>query len=102
MKVGSLFFLAGLAAAEDLIFHYSFAGYEDQVASSSLYNYTWTYKIADADEWNSMSTDDFKKFKAIIIGDPIETDPDYLEPIFTNRKTWGAAVEGNVILIGMK
>ncbi|EPS40831.1 hypothetical protein H072_5292 [Dactylellina haptotyla CBS 200.50] len=100
MKFGSLFLLAGLCAAEDLLFHTYFTGWEDSVASSSSYNYTWTYKIVTDDEWQAMTTDDFKKYKAIVIGDPIETDPSYLDYIMPNRKTWANAVEGNVILIG--
>ncbi|KAK6511708.1 hypothetical protein TWF481_000614 [Arthrobotrys musiformis] len=86
--------------AEDLLFHTSFTGWEDIVASDTEYQYNWTYTTVTNTEWQAMSTNDFKKFKAIIIGDPISTEPDYLEPLLENRKTWGNAIEGNVILIG--
>ncbi|KAK6541960.1 hypothetical protein TWF694_007733 [Orbilia ellipsospora] len=101
MRPGSLLFLGGLVAAvEDLLFHEDYAGWEDSVASSSLYNYTWTYNVVTDAVWQSMSVNDFKQYKAIIIGDPIESDPSYLDELMPNRKTWGAAVEGNVIIIG--
>ncbi|KAF3916224.1 hypothetical protein AA313_de0210085 [Arthrobotrys entomopaga] len=101
MRLGSLLFLGSLAAAvEDLLFHEDYAGWEDSVASSSLYNFTWTYNVVSDTVWQSMSVNDFKKYKAIIIGDPIESDPSYLEELMPNRQTWGAAIEGNVIIIG--
>ncbi|KAJ6259636.1 hypothetical protein Dda_5274 [Drechslerella dactyloides] len=109
MKVAS--FLAtvfigaiGAAAVDELLFHYDFTGYEDFVASGGYsydpYPYNWTYTTVTEEEWNAMSTADFKQYKAIIIGDPVSTDPEDLDIIANNRKTWGPAIEGNVILIG--
>ncbi|KAF3931401.1 hypothetical protein ABW19_dt0201335 [Dactylella cylindrospora] len=89
---------------EELLFHYYFTGQEDYVAEGGPYYdpfpFNFTTRVVYEDQWNAMTTDDFKKYKAIIIGDPIETDPDYLDYIMGNRQTWGAAVSGNVIIIG--
>ncbi|KAK6344334.1 hypothetical protein TWF696_007973 [Orbilia brochopaga] len=94
----------GVAAVEELLFHYDFTGREDFVAEGGYsfdpFPYKWTYDTVTEVEWNAMTTDDFKKYKAIIIGDPISTDPEDLDIIMGNRKTWGAAISGNVILIG--
>ncbi|KAK6538133.1 hypothetical protein TWF694_011015 [Orbilia ellipsospora] len=110
MKILSISPLIGLAsAAADLLFHEDFKGYEYDLTSGTGYAYysygtlggaNWTWDVVTASEWNKMSTNDFKQYKAIIIGDPIEADPSYLDPIMGNRKTWGNAIEGNVILIG--
>ncbi|KAF3187092.1 hypothetical protein TWF788_002670 [Orbilia oligospora] len=102
MKALSLLPFFAVAFAEDLLFHVSFTGYEDIVASdrNGRYSYNWTYTTVSTREWQAMTTDDFKKYKAIVIGDPISTDPDRLEPLMENRQTWGNAIEGNVILIG--
>lgn len=104
MKPAFLLSFFGAAFAQDLLFHSRFTGYEDLVASqrgTSEFPYDLNYTVVTNTEWQAMTTNDFKKFKAIIIGDPISTDPDYLEPLMDNRQTWGAAIEGNVILIGM-
>lgn len=102
MKAISLLPFFTVAFAEDLLFHYSFTGYEDLVAADrrGLFSYNWTYDTVSNTEWQAMTTNDFKKYKAIVIGDPISTDPDRLERLMENRRTWGNAIEGNVILIG--
>ncbi|KAK6353955.1 hypothetical protein TWF730_008375 [Orbilia blumenaviensis] len=101
MKIIPFLSFFGAAIAEDLLFHTRFTGYEDIVArGGSQLRFNWTYLTVTNTEWQAMTTDDFKKFKAIIIGDEISTDPDDLEPLMQNRETWGAAIEGNVILIG--
>ncbi|KAK6510558.1 hypothetical protein TWF506_009663 [Arthrobotrys conoides] len=102
MKAISLLPFLTVAFAEDLLFHSSFTGYEDLVAAdrNGRFSFNWTYSTVSTREWQAMTTNDFKKFKAIVIGDPISTDPDRLEPLMENRQTWGNAIEGNVILIG--
>ncbi|KAF3926467.1 hypothetical protein AA313_de0207467 [Arthrobotrys entomopaga] len=104
-----LLFIRLASAAADLLFHEDFTGYEYDLTSGYAYPYysygtlggsNWTWDLVTADEWNSMTTNDFKKYKAIILGDPIVNDPSYLDTIMKSRKTWGNAIEGNVILIG--
>ncbi|KAF3909018.1 hypothetical protein ABW21_db0208954 [Orbilia brochopaga] len=96
--------VVGVAAVEELLFHYDFTGREDFVASGGYsfdpFPYNWTYTTVTEEEWNAMSTNEFKQYKAIILGDPISTDPEDLDIIMGNRKTWGDAISGNVILIG--
>ncbi|EWC44239.1 hypothetical protein DRE_01065 [Drechslerella stenobrocha 248] len=93
-----------VAAVNQLLFHYDFTGDEDIIAGGGTrynpYPYNWTYDTVTAEEWDAMSTNDFKQYKAIIIGDPVSTDPEDLDALMESRKNWGPAIEGNVILIG--
>lgn len=62
-------------------------------------------RVADADRWASLTTEDFASYQAIIVGDPHCGYPyegeDYLAPVLANRDTWSAAVNGPVIVAGL-
>jgi hypothetical protein len=50
-----------------------------------------------------MTTTDFAAFKAIVIADPnCATDPTDLAFLHDTNTVWGPAVQGNIVLIGMR
>lgn len=63
----------------------------------------WTYKIVTVDEFQNMTTEDFTKFKAIVVPDPkCSTDMKrYTSFLNETKETWSPAVQGNMILIGI-
>src|SRR3569833_2226315 len=56
--------------------------------------------VASKAEWYSMTTDDFAKYKAIIIPDPICGGLDRIDFLDDTKAVWSPAVTGNMILIG--
>ena len=57
--------------------------------------------VVDASTWASMTTADFSAYKAIILGDPTcSTDPSTVAAAASDASVWGAAVTGNVEVIG--
>lgn len=56
--------------------------------------------VATPEEWNSMTTADFAKYKAIIIPDPDCGAVDDISFLDATKATWSPAVLGNMILIG--
>jgi hypothetical protein len=50
-------------------------------------------------DWALMSTADFAKYNAIVIGDP-KCDFGNLAPAVSSASIWGAAVDGNVTVLG--
>lgn len=52
-------------------------------------------------EWSAMTTADFASYDAVVLADPTcQTGTTAISAAIGNASTWGAAVDGNVILIG--
>ena len=90
--------LAAKAAAEDLLFINTLQGVEMQRAI----NMGFTVKVVDQNEWRSMTTADFAKFKAIILADDGAGGGTAAALQFADdtKAIWSPAVLGNVVLIG--
>lgn len=56
--------------------------------------------VADLAEWNSYTTADFEKYKAIVIPDPTCSTIDAINFFDSTKAIWSPAVTGNIILIG--
>lgn len=57
--------------------------------------------VVDSPTWSSMSTAQFASYRAIVLGDPTcVTGTASIAAAIANAPTWGAAVNGNVLLIG--
>lgn len=69
---------------------------DEQTAAEAL---GYTVDIVDATTWATMTTADFGAYRAIILGDPFcgVSEPPILG---TTAATWGAAVDGNVVING--
>jgi hypothetical protein len=74
-------------------------------ASSNEANYAamdgFTVTVVDDATWTSMNTAQFAAYQVIIFGDPtctVGTSP--ITTPLANTATWGAAVNGNVVVIG--
>jgi len=60
-----------------------------------------TVEVASNSEWLSKTTDEFRSYRAIVLGDPIcSTSPSTLGAALQNRSTWGPAIQGNVVVVG--
>ena len=63
-----------------------------------------TVVLKTAAQWGAMTTADFAAFDAVVLGDPTcavgTTGRLKIAEVIANASTWGAAVDGNVILIG--
>ena len=95
---GAAAFAAG-ALAEDLLFFSGLTG--DEITEAAALGYT-TKTVNDA-EWRAMTTADFAKYKAIVIGDQYcQVDTNQLNVFADTKDVWGPAVSGNIIVIGMK
>jgi hypothetical protein len=63
----------------------------------------FTPVVVDNATWEGMTTAAFASYRAIIIGDPTcgnYDDTSHLTAALSNPTTWGAAVNGNVLIIG--
>ena len=102
MRIPNLGLLAGLASfalAEDLLFIDTLKYEEYNEATGPL---ALTAKVVTETEWRAMKTEDFAKFKAIVISDPsCVGDPSGIQFLEDTKDVWGPAVMGNMILIGM-
>jgi len=61
----------------------------------------FTVVVASAAQWGAMTTAEFASYRALILGDPtcvLGTAP--IAAAEANKAVWGAAVDGNVIVIG--
>ncbi len=59
--------------------------------------------VVDDSTWESMSTAQFASYRAIVIGDPTcgnYDDTSHLTAALSNPTTWGAAINGNILVIG--
>jgi len=56
-------------------------------------------KVVTKDEWSAMTQDDFGGFSTIVFGDPYcRRGTARLDAAIANQATWGAAVDGNVVV----
>ena len=90
--------LAGLAAAEDFVFHEGFLGPEYQQVQLAAMGFSAVVKTDE--EWRALTADDFKAFKAIAVGEQQCRDPEDLAWFRETKEAWGAAVLGNVAVMG--
>lgn len=63
----------------------------------------YTPVVVDDATWKSMTTAQFASYRAIVIGDPncgAYGDQSHIAAAVSNTATWGAAVNGNVLIIG--
>lgn len=89
--------LAVKAVAEDLLFVDSHVGLERDLAQGMGFS----TKTVSQGEWDSMTTDEFSKFKAIIVADPFcSADPSDIAFASRNKATWSPAILGNIIVTG--
>ncbi|KAH6667999.1 hypothetical protein B0J14DRAFT_176321 [Halenospora varia] len=89
--------LATSVMAEDLLFVNTLVGLEEAQAQGLGY----TTKVVTEAQWAGMTTADFAKFKAIIIGDDFGSSSLSLVQFLVDTKNvWGPAVTGNVIVHG--
>lgn len=60
----------------------------------------FTAIVPTASEWASMTTDNYKSYRAIILGDPHchHDEDNKLSGAFANRHVWSPAVTGNIIV----
>lgn len=56
--------------------------------------------MATPEEWNSYTTADFEKYKAIVIPDPDCGSVDDIAFLDATKEAWSPAILGNIILIG--
>ncbi|KAF2188621.1 hypothetical protein K469DRAFT_565724 [Zopfia rhizophila CBS 207.26] len=100
MKFSPLGLWAGLAAstiAQDLLFleNLDYKEYDEAVALG------FSTKTVTEAEWASMTTEDFAKFKAIVIPDPnCVRNVNRIQFLEDTKSVWSPAVTGNIILIG--
>jgi hypothetical protein len=69
-----------------------------EVAAAKQLNLT--YELVDDATWSAKQTADFAKYKAIVLGDPTCGNLVDASVAQANTATWGAAVTGNVVLVG--
>ncbi|KAK3496396.1 hypothetical protein B0T13DRAFT_529596 [Neurospora crassa] len=92
--------LAGIALAQDVLFPYMHG------LKYSEYNETVKLGLSahvckDEAEWYNMTTEDFAKYKAIIVPDCLcNTSLNTIKFLDDTKKEWSPAVTGNMILIG--
>jgi PKD repeat protein/lysophospholipase L1-like esterase len=56
--------------------------------------------VVDGPTWLGMSEAQFDDYRAIVLGDPRFAFPGNYQPAAENAATWGAIVDGNVVVIG--
>ncbi|KAK3346704.1 hypothetical protein B0T25DRAFT_521066 [Lasiosphaeria hispida] len=96
----ALAMLVDLALAEDVLFPHmhglKYSEY-DQAIKLGL----TAHVCKDEDEWYSMTTADFAKYKAIVIPDCLcNTSLSTIQFLDDTKRVWSPAVTGNMVLIG--
>ncbi|KAK3942049.1 hypothetical protein QBC46DRAFT_310187 [Diplogelasinospora grovesii] len=92
--------LAHLAVAEDLLFPYMHGLNNSEIDQAKKLGYS-VHVCASEDEWYSMKTADFAKYKGIVIPDPTgNTSMSTIKFLDDTKKVWSPAVTGNMVLIG--
>jgi hypothetical protein len=88
--------------ADYLLYDFGAASEWKTVLPDMIRNKSRTYSWATAHQLVSMTTEDFKKYRAIVFGDPVfGCDPSLLSgAVARSRDAWSAAAEGNVIVMG--
>jgi hypothetical protein len=99
LSLATITALASSVIAEDLLFVDTLVG-EEQTEATSL---KFTSKVVTEAQWKTMTTSDFAKFKAIIIGDDFgSSDLTQIQFLTDTKNVWGPAVTGNMIIAGME
>jgi hypothetical protein len=58
-------------------------------------------KVVDGSQWDAMTTKQFKRYRALIIGDNTDSNDNAdIQAAINNHNVWGRAITGNVILAG--
>lgn len=57
-------------------------------------------RVASAEKWASLTTEDFARYDALIVGDPSCGYYEQIEVLEETRVAWSAAVTGNVVIAG--
>lgn len=94
---------AAAAANEVLILGNTVSGGTASLEAQRITADGYTPVIVDDATWESMTTAQFASYRAIVIGDPTcgnYNDTTHLTAALSNPQTWGAAINGNVIVIG--
>lgn len=94
---------AAAAANEVLILGNTVTGGTASLEAQRVTADGYTPVIVDDATWESMTTAQFASYRAIVIGDPTcgsYNDTSHLTAALSNPQTWGAAINGNVIVIG--
>ena len=100
MRFSSLPLLTGLvtsAFAQDLLFLEGFQYKEyDEAVELGI-----STKLVTEAEWAAMKTEDFAKYKALVVPDPRCGGVSNIKFLEDSKNEWSPAVTGNIILIGM-
>ena len=96
---------ASAAPARDadsvLILEPTVIGGIDSLEAVTAHRQGFTVDVVDALTWSAMSGNDFASYRAIIFGDPRCTPGTApLAAAEANNTVWGAAIDGNVIVVG--
>ena len=94
---------ASAAANEVLMLGSTLTGGAGSLEAQRVIADGFTPVIVDNPTWTSMTTAQFASYRAIVIGDPTcgnYNDTSHLTAALSNPATWGAAVNGNVLIIG--
>ena len=94
---------AAAAANEVLILGSTVTGGTASLEAQRITADGYTPVVVDDPTWESMTTAQFASYRAIVIGDPTcgsYNDTSHLTAALSNPATWGAAVNGNVLIIG--
>src|SRR5258708_8905457 len=94
---------ASAAANEVLMLGSTLPGGAGSLEAQRVIADGFTPVIVDNPTWTSMTTAQFASYRAIVIGDPTcgnYNDTSHLTAALSNPATWGAAVNGNVLIIG--
>ena len=106
---GSVVGLAGpaqpvrAAAGEVLILGATVTGGASSLEAQEVAAQGFTPVVVDDTTWEGMTTAQFASYRAIVIGDPTcgsYDDTSHVTAALSNPGTWGAAVNGNVLIIG--
>jgi hypothetical protein len=94
---------AGAAANQVLILGSTVSGGTSSLEAQEVTAQGYTPVVVDDSTWEGMTTAQFASYRGIVIGDPTcgsYDDTSNLAAALSNPGTWGAAVNGNVLIIG--
>ena len=94
---------AHAASSQVLILDASVTGGASSLEAQEVTAQGLTPVVVNDATWEGMTTSQFASYRAIVIGDPscnAYGDTSYLTAALSNPGTWGAAVNGNVLIIG--
>jgi lysophospholipase L1-like esterase len=91
------------AAGEVLILGSTVSGGTSSLEAQEITAQGFVPVVVDDATWSAMSTAQFASYRAIIIGDPTcgnYDDLSHLTAALSNPAIWGAAINGNVLIVG--